>query len=1197
MYIVVICFTAYPQESKENGDFKLAVGLYNDGMYDLAVEQLKNFISAYPSTSQAIESRFYLGSAQMKLKRYDDARMTFQNFALTYNDNAKASEAWINVGDAYAELKNIRESASAYERVKVFHPASPLVPDALFKASVQYRRLNDREGAKRTLRIIIQDYPSSKRVLAARLALGEVYAEEGNTELAEREALRVSRSDAPADIKAGALLTIGKLRAEQCLFTEASESFASILSNYKNSPSSAMAAAELGILEIREAKYASALPHLTMAADDKDAEDSVRARALFALGTMYARQNDFSNAKKSFEKVISGFPGDNVAERAAIEAGRSAVRLKKFDDALAHVKTILAIPASDFRRPALVLAAETEIARKNYSSAAAYYNDYLLQFPGDPFEGELMMRLGNLYRENLRHYKNAITIYDQLVQRHPLYPEIADALNASSSCQEALNDFDAALASCKELQNRFPAFSGGDSLDERIDELESKTSAAQQRSVRELTSLFGDLLTRDSKADISFRLGTLYFQSMKDYRSAAQQFSYAIDNGINKERFPEAYYYRARSYHLLSPDDSIRAKAILYYDSFLKLYPQSPWSDDAAYYSYVLKSDRQSGRRDPAATKEFLAAHPDSKHKEELYLALGNQAMGEKKFREAIDLLTPVTSRPKDRSGSYTTAIQQRGKAFIALGRIDSAAINLAQASAASGADARIAEAAADLAGAYQHQNNHADAIPLLRRLSSEFYYALPARGVQEQLGLSLLANGSYGEAGALYAELQRHDQSSPFTDASDGDNLYFLASSLDHQGAKDTAKTLYRRYVTLVAPPRDMEGQAYAALGLIARAEGNVERASSYFRKAAAGASGTGEQSILLADQLFQTEQYAEAAKQYVQLSQLNAAADARNNYLERGIVSYLKADNLAEADKLLAANKAAFEKDKEAQAEFSFERGSALYRAKDYTTAKKMFDKVADDYEKTRFGPWGYYYLGKILEVSNKLQEAAKKYDQTIETFPNSDVIPRVLLSLGNMHFNAERFEEAIKYYQRILETADSTNDILPFAMNNLIEAYESTKLYDAAIKTVRQFLDHYPNDESVTDKRIKLGTLLTKAGYYDQAVANFQSILNEGESSLEAELRYDIGEAYYNKGDYQQAILEFLKVPYLVSKRGKVDWIATSFYMAGQSYEKISKFDEAVSMYQQIIDRSGIDATFKAGARKEIDRVKQLTKKGTK
>jgi hypothetical protein len=43
-----------------------------------------------------------------------------------------------------------------------------------------------------------------------------------------------------------------------------------------------------------------------------------------------------------------------------------------------------------------------------------------------------------------------------------------------------------------------------------------------------------------------------------------------------------------------------------------------------------------------------------------------------------------------------------------------------------------------------------------------------------------------------------------------------------------------------------------------------------------------------------------------------------------------------------------------------------------------------------------------------------------------------------------------------------------------------------------------------------------------------------------------------------------------------------------MAGQSYEKMSKFDQAITMYKQILERPGVDATFKAGAQREIDRV---------
>jgi len=113
----------------------------------------------------------------------------------------------------------------------------------------------------------------------------------------------------------------------------------------------------------------------------------------------------------------------------------------------------------------------------------------------------------------------------------------------------------------------------------------------------------------------------------------------------------------------------------------------------------------------------------------------------------------------------------------------------------------------------------------------------------------------------------------------------------------------------------------------------------------------------------------------------------------------------------------------------------------------------------------------------------------------------------------------------------------------------------------------------------------------GNYDLALSYFQKLLEEADKDLEAELHYYIGEVLYYKGEYEQAILEFLKVPYLVTKKTKIDWTANAFYMAGQSYEKMKKYDQAINMYQQIIDRPGIDPIFKAGAQKEIERVKSI------
>jgi tetratricopeptide (TPR) repeat protein len=420
------------------------------------------------------------------------------------------------------------------------------------------------------------------------------------------------------------------------------------------------------------------------------------------------------------------------------------------------------------------------------------------------------------------------------------------------------------------------------------------------------------------------------------------------------------------------------------------------------------------------------------------------------------------------------------------------------------------------------------------------------------------------------------------------------LATAFDKKGNKKQAVSLYHNYLFHHRTIPEA-GEVFYALGVNARSDGNNEIAAAYFKQAAQ-LGGTSAASREIADLLFQNGQYAEAVAQYKKLAQSSGELQDKQYFLARAIVGTYRMDKLSEAQTMITDFQKQFARIKDAEAEFEFERGTSYFRNKNYTQAMKVFDNLTDDYDNTKFEPWGYYYLGKISEVTNKLDDAAKQYISVLEKFQNSDVIPRALLSLGNMHFNAERYDDAITYYRQIVDFSENAGDVLQYAMNNLIEAYESKKLYDGALKLTRDYIERFPNDENLFDKKIKIGILYTKLGYYDQAILHFQNLLTEAGSLLEAELRYDIGEAYYYKGDYQQAILEFLKVPYVVAQQGKVNWTATSLYMAGQSYEKMSKYDEALQMYQQIVDRSGIDATFKAAARKEIDRVKTLIKKGS-
>jgi cellulose synthase operon protein C len=1181
-------------QDKENSEFKLAVGLYNDAMYDLAAEQFKNFINAYPNTSNGIEARFYLGNTQMKLKRYDDARVTFQNFALAYVEHPKAPEAWLNVGDAFLALNNEREAASAYERVKVFHPKSQLVPEALLKAGQLYRRIGDRENAKKNFRAIVQEYPSSSSVLPARLAIGEMYAEEGQTDLAEREARRVAESDSPPAVKASALFSIGKLQTFLSLFDEAESTFKSVQSNYSKTAASIAATFEMGKLALSSRNYNNAVEYFKKVSSEETSDDSLQAEALYETGRAYYLQKSFGNAQKSFDKLVSKFPKNKFVPLATLGSIRSALDNENGKDALKTAKKFLADQNFPNHAQLILLTADALILLKQYNEAGRYYSKFVEEFSDNPVAPSILIKLAGLYKDNLQDFRKALNVYDQITQRYPQSKQIVDANLGIAECQEKLGDFDGAIKTYSDLQSHYPAHDKYDEIKNRIVFLQHHKIKDRDAGIEKLARLMGEVLTENKKASLSFKLGEIYFNDLKDYESAAKQFSAAIDAGLDGEEFADASYYKARAFQLqseLNPDT--KEQAIAGYDAFIKQFPKNKWIDDAAYFNYQLKLNRKNPQETISMAQEYLSGYPSSTHWDEVLFDL---AIATENTGALIDALPSfkliITEFPQ--SSCVSKSFLEQGNIHLQLNHNDSAAICWQRASNTINDPSGIT-ALWNLADLYWQDKNYPEAILIWKKISSELFYTSFAEKAASRLKESYIVSEDYDEAIQIYTDLLSEQKSSPIQKEIDI-NLYFhLAATYEKKGERQKAVSYYSQYLS-----EDRRGayasKSFYALGALARAQGRTDYASSYFKQAAA-LGDTGSSTKDIADLLFETEQYAEAARQYSQLAQKADSLNDKQYYQSREIIALMRLNRLQEAEKLADNFEKIYKDINIYRAEFLYEKGLAYYRKQDYTSAKKIFENLADDYEETRFGPWGYFYLGKILEVSNKLEDADKKYESILKNFAESDVLPRVLLSLGNMHFNAERFEESIRYYQQIIKMPEKSGDILPYAMNNLIEAYEATKLNDEALKITRDYIERYPNDENIIDKKIKLGALYIKIGYYDQAVLHFQNLLPEAGSLLEAEIRYNIGEAFYYKGDYQQAILEFLKVPYLVTKQGKVNWTATALYMAGQSYEKMSKFDEAINMYQQVIDRSGIDATFKAAAKKEIDRVKSIIKKGTK
>jgi len=1196
---LLICALLHPldsvhgQSAKENADFKLAINLYNDGLYDLAAEQLKQFINNFANTSNGVEAKFYLGLTQMKLKQHDDARLTFQTFALTYQENPKAPEAWLNVGECYIAVKNYKEAALAFERVKVFHPRSNVAPEALIKASKYFKLAGQPEDARRVLRIALQEYANSNAALPARTLLGQMYFEEGNLAQAQNELRRVIEGDPSPDAKAQALLILGNIYQTTGQIKQADASYQEIISRHKSSSAVQGAYLNLGKLQSNAGKPAEAIENFKKALAEKNrADSSLMYEAYTGIGNSYLTSGEIANALAHYEKAVaySSSPTETYATLWKIAA--VAAKGKNFARSNDVCNRILKSGAAETikRRSAIRLALNAE-AQEDYAQAVQYFTTFLEQHPTDPVADEIAFRIAHITEGELHDVRKAASSYEQFITRYIRSSYIDDAYVGAARSYNELKEFDRAAQLYKDLLARFPSSEFRLEAEDRIRSIETFESKEKDAGVEKLALLLGDMVDEKDKVGLAFRLGEIYFNDLKNYAAAAAQFSNAINSGMNDSRFIDALYSRARSLEYLSwKDIKYAPKAIEAYQTFLTAYPDEARSDDAALSLFRLSaSSLQAAHASYAA---LFSSNPGFRHKDLVLQRIGVLQEQADSVQEALSTYGTIAREFKN-SPTIADVAYRRIPLLLKLGLTDSAMQECSRYLTTFPNGPHSGEATAQLADLLAKNGAYDSAIEYYRRLRNNFGYTSFAVDARTKLADAYAATGKHDEAIAIYSELIAEQTDNPLAER-DVDPSLLFALGKTHQLAGNTkeAKDYLLQVITHVRSG-ELAGAAYNILGLVAKNEGNLDLATSYFRQAGSAMPNTST-TREVANLLFDNGAYTDAIRQYALLSQSAKSDTDRQYYYARIIVARYRNDEYAAAEKDANTFLKKFKDTESDAASFELEKGLYHYRKEEYANARKSFDRITDKYDDSPSAPYAMYWTGKTLESTKKQPEALKQYEALMKNHPASPIVPRVYLALGNIYYNLEKWDESIRNYKLIVDNPDADPSLLPIAMSNLIETYETAGIFDAALALTRKYIELYPNNEDSFDKKIKIGVLYQRLGYNEQSVLHLQTLLDQAGSDLEGEIRYYIAEANYNKGDFQQAILDFLKVPYLVTKKGKMDWTANSLYMAGQSYEKLGRFDQALTMYQQILERPGIDESFKAAAKKEIDRVKLVVKK---
>jgi len=1204
--VFVLCSDILPaQDSKENSDYKLAVSLYNDKLYDLAVEQFRQFVNLYPNTPQGIEARFYIALTQFKLKNYEESRSTFQSFALSYPENVKAPDAWMYVAEVSLAMKNPREAALAYERIKTFHPKSKQAPAALLKAAEYYEALGDRESAKRVLRSLTQEYTAPEIVLPGRLQFAGMLMADRDFEAARIESRKVIDATKDVDFRSRALLITAQALLSLERTKDAENALNEVITSYQSTASYYQALLILGSIKKKMGNLPEASSTWRILADDSvRTPKQVRQDALIELGEAYALGRDYAKSLQTYERAAQ------LAARrrgeAWLRAGEIAERTNNTRKLVDYYARAVAESSSTAdRRSVLIGGFKGAKSGNNFSEALRLAGMYKVEFPNDANLPRILYEAAEISTRDLKDHRRAIALYEEILERFSQSQLADDALFGLGAALHRSNELEQAILTFESLERRFPSSALIEAARAEAASIKLFELKYKEVGLEKIALLVGDVIAQQSRGDLAFRLADIYFHQLKDYDQAALQYQLALGSGVDVQRQPAAWFYQARCFEYLFLKEArskeavvtgpLALRAIATYDSLLRKFPASEYTDDAALSRLALKLRSTSGASDLRKLgTDFLADISSTRIKDRGYLILGNAYQSGKSLEEAA-LAYKLLLEKFPKSESAAEASFQLGKTMMGLADKDTAAVLLGSFLERNPNHQRSAESASML-GQYESDAGRPEkAAVFFDMIEKKFFYTAFAENLALRRGHAFFNGGDYARAVDFYNRHIAAIRSDAFVLREiQADIFHRIAFAHEKLGNRTEAKRNYNEYLTRTTET-DKLGQVYYSLATIARTENNAPLAGQYLQESLRYSSDTAGQSehiaLEAAEILFKDERYSDAIARFSEVAQ-RAKGDSVQQYLQtRIIVSYFRLDNVKEADKRSAAFIKNYPMNAFYAAEFEFERGKYFLRKEDTKKAMERFDNVVRNYPTAPIVPDALFWTARVFELDGKLQQAVQVYDSLLKYYPRSDIIPKTSLSLGNVYYNLEQWDSAARYYKSIVDNEARSPELVKYAMNNLVMAYKELKLFDAALDLDRKYIEKYPDDPDLIDKRIDIGILYQNLGYYDQSILHLQGLMEGGNSDLEAELRYYIGEGYYYKGEYQQAILEFLKVPYLVTKRGKADWISTSYYMAGQCYEKTSKYEQALTMYKQIVERKDTDAQFKTAAQREIDRVQSL------
>ncbi|MBL7996002.1 tetratricopeptide repeat protein [bacterium] len=1249
---VLFCSSLWAQVSSSDTDFLYARKLYDDKLYGLAAQEFSKFVKNYPSDSRLPDARYFSGMANFNDKNYENARRDFQFLAIDFPKDKRAPDAWQKVAECYAAMGDYAGAANSLTTIGTFYPGSPNAVSSILLASDYFIKAGDLKNAKDRLQKLIADQPDIPEAQQSRLKLAILLKNEKSYVQASIEFQNVVDKAKDPEMVAQAIFEKAGISELHGRSDEARNAYNKIISRYGKTRMNAYAQFEVGLILIREKKFTDARKMFESVVGTPILPLSVKNAAQINIGDTYFMTGQYVQAADSYKKIAEDESDSLNALEAVFKWGVVLEKLNRLDGANERYFTIINTWGEKSGGALYLPLAYLKVAQnftelKKYREASSYYDLFAKRYPDYSALDRVLLRRGTLLQNQLSDYAEAAIVYEDLADKYPkniqadqIRYNLAQVYRKDSRIKEALDIL-------RQFKNDFPGSSILDVVNTELNYIVTYYPEGNNKTTERIVYLLGDLIAEKPKDEMLFSYATLFFQELKDYKGAAELFRSVMAVTKNKQLIEEAAYYTALSFDRLSRKSSELA---MYGDSALEMYKKltvGKYADEATLY--IVESNLQKmsqaddrARKSKEAYTAVLERYPSTPFRDKILMGLGRALWDLREVSLPADNdKKAAQSKKTDKSAKdskagprkFVSAIEcfdEIIRAFPSGQYADDAYFNniLCYAYLTNRAEyfkamnayitafprgKHVAQVKFMMAKYKEDQNEYQPAILAYNELINQYYYTSYADSAIQGIGNNYLYAQQYDKAIQAFlnsVKLNKDEFSdldisiSPSAIHQTSD--YKIAYAYEKLNNQTRAIEYYESYLY-----PDNGGQyAQQALQTLARLydqKQDYRNAIRFYRtladkfaKTDAGYQGLNR----VAEIHFTAEQYDSARTAYLKLSEWSTDKLQQIIFDSRIIVCAYRLGQINATSALEKEFSKKYDSEKNLKAlhqnykaEFLYELGRYYQyqgaRA-NYELAFKTYTRVLDDYKNSAIAAEVMYEMGVIRFNEGKSKEGFELLQQIPQKYPNSEILSKVYLRLANEAFRLEQPQMAMEAAKMALQNPYIKMADAKYGTDFLIKVYKAAGYYENALLLIQQYLEKFPDDEpaNIFSKRIDIGVMFKNLKSYNRSLEYFKELIRIASGEDEAEIQYNIAETYWAMGNFEQALLEYLRIPYLTLGK-KFDWASAAKSQAAECYVKLSKYNEAVRLYEDIIRTNGAGSEYGIYAKQRIEQIRAMQK----